>query len=81
MQWALFLALAAISAILWNPVNNWLTSQSTKVAGSSTAASTFFGSYFGKTAVTTIAFFSVLLIAATVLNVVSKKTVRVPELT
>ena len=78
MQWMLFVALSAIAAILWNPVNNFLTAQSAKAT--STGAVSFFGSYAGKTAITAAGFFVVLLVAATVLNFVSRGSNEVPVL-
>lgn len=78
MQWLLFLALSAIAAILWNPVNNFVTAQSQKV--SSTGAQTFFSSYLGRTAITAAGFFIVLLAAATALNFVSRDGGEIPAL-
>ena len=78
MQWILFLVLSAIAAILWNPVNNFLTAQSAKAT--SAGATSFFGSYAGKTALTAAGFFVVLLVAATVLNFVSKGAGEIPAI-
>lgn len=78
MQWLLFLALSAIAAILWNPVNNFVVAQSQKAT--STGATNFFQSYVGRTAITAAGFFIVLLAAATALNFVSRGSNEVPVL-
>lgn len=77
MQWLMFLALSAIAAILFGPVNGWLNSQATSRL-TSPSAQNFLGSYSGRTAVTTAAFFFVLLAAATVMSVIGKSA-RIPE--
>lgn len=78
MQWILFLALSAIAAILWNPVNNFVSAQSAKAT--SAGATNFFGSYAGKTAITAAGFFIVLLASATILNFVSRDGAEIPAL-
>lgn len=78
MHWLLFLALSAIAAMLYNPVYGWIQSAATTQANKSTGLATFAASYAGRTAVTTAAFFVVLLGAAFLLNLVGKK-VSIPE--
>lgn len=78
MSWLLFLTLSAIAAVLFTPVNNWLNTKSTSLSTSNDTASKFFGSYAGRTAVIAVTFFTVLLVAATVLNFAGKKA-AIPE--
>lgn len=79
MEWLLFIALSAIAAILFNPVSGFVNKQASGVQNS--AAQQFLGSYAGRTAVTTVAFFIVLVTAASVMSLVGgKKAADVPTL-
>lgn len=78
MHIMLFVALSAIAAILFTPVNNFLQTRSASLATSNATAGKVLSGTFGKYAVLTAAFFAVLLAASFILNLVGKKA-SIPE--
>lgn len=73
----LFAAVSAIAALLFNPVQTRLNGFAGKATN--TRAQQFFGSYAGRSAVTTAAFFLVLVAAASIMSLVAgKKAADIP---
>lgn len=71
MHYVMFGALSAVAALLFGPVSAWLNKQSASVQN--TQAQKFFGSFLGRTAVTTTAFFLVLIAAASVMSLLGAR--------
>lgn len=77
---ALFFAVSAIAALLFNPVTNFLNKGAGQV--SNTQVQQLLNSFFGRTAITTTAFFIVLIASASLMSLVAgKKAADVPTLT
>jgi hypothetical protein len=79
MTYVMFAALSAVAALLFGPVYGFVNTKATAIQN--TSVRNFLGSYAGRTAVLTAAFFVVIIGAASVMSLLAgKKAADIPTI-